>query len=119
MKKIYVIAAILCGFLPVVWNAGNCYAQNVGINPTGSAPNNSAGLDVDFTNKGILIPRMTTAQRNAIASPATSLMIFNTTTNCLEIYLGGLWQSIYCGCIAAPAAPTANAATGISVTGLT
>ena len=60
------------------------FAQNVGINATGATPNASAGLDVDFTNMGILIPRMTTAQRNAVATPATSLMIFNTTTNCLE-----------------------------------
>ncbi len=94
------------------------FAQNVGINATGATPNASAGLDVDFTNMGILIPRMTTAQRNAVATPATSLMIFNTTTNCLEIYIGG-WQSIYCGCLAAPTAPVANAASSVLVNGFT
>lgn len=56
-------------------------AQNVGINSTGSAPNNSAGLDVDFTNKGLLIPRvaLTSATDGAtIPSPATSLLVFHT-----------------------------------------
>ena len=33
-------------------------AQNVGINATGAAPNANAGLDVDFTDKGVLIPRV-------------------------------------------------------------
>ena len=33
-------------------------AQNIGINATGATPNTSAGLDIDFTNKGLLIPRI-------------------------------------------------------------
>lgn len=60
---------------------GSINAQNVGINSTGSAPNNSAGLDVDFTNKGLLIPRvaLTSATDGAtIPSPATSLLVFHT-----------------------------------------
>ena len=58
--------------------ASPALAQNVSISPTGNAPDNSAALDIrDFTNKGVLIPRLTTAQRNAIPSPANSLLIFN------------------------------------------
>ncbi|WP_192822057.1 tail fiber domain-containing protein [Rufibacter sp. LB8] len=50
--------------------------QNVGINnPT---PHASAVLDIAATNKGLLIPRLTEAQRQAIASPATGLMVFQT-----------------------------------------
>ncbi|GIV27156.1 MAG: hypothetical protein KatS3mg027_0970 [Bacteroidia bacterium] len=63
------------------------FSQNVGINPTGSAPNNSAGLDVDFTNKGLLIPRvaLTSATDAAtIPSPATSLLVYNTGTGGLS-----------------------------------
>jgi hypothetical protein len=112
MKRLFLFLLALL-LLPVPRING----QNVGINSTGSAPNASAGLDVDFTNMGVLIPRMTTAQRNAIASPANSLMIFNTTTNCVEIYLGGVWQSLYCGCSGPPAAPVANAATALTSTG--
>jgi len=50
----------------------------VSINAVGAAPDNSAGLDVNFTNKGELMPRMSTEQRNGIGNPATGLTIFNT-----------------------------------------
>jgi len=63
--------------------AGNIWAQNVGINPTGATPNASAGLDVDFTNMGILIPRVSLTQTSLaapITTPATSLMVYNTAT---------------------------------------
>jgi len=66
------------------------YAQ-VGIGT--SSPN--AALDVTSTTNGFLPPRMTTTQRDAIASPAVGLVIFNTTTNCLNFY-GRLWIEI-CG----------------------
>lgn len=62
-------------------------AQNVGINSSGATPNASAGLDVDFTNKGVLIPRMTTSQRTSIASPANGLLVFDTQLNCVYMYL--------------------------------
>lgn len=58
-------------------------AQNVGINSTGATPNASAGLDIDFTNRGILIPRVALTATNAagpITAPATSLMVYNTAT---------------------------------------
>jgi len=50
----------------------------VAINIDGTAPDNSAMLDVKSTSKGFLLPRMTRTQRNAIANPATGLMIFQT-----------------------------------------
>ena len=55
----------------------------VGIGTT--TPAATAQLDVSSTTKGFLPPRMTTTQRDAIASPAAGLIIFNTTTNGLEI----------------------------------
>ena len=73
-------------------------AQNISISPTGNAPDNSAALDIrDFTDKGVLIPRLTTAQRNAIPSPANSLLIFNTTTGCYEFRDGSKWVILSCG----------------------
>lgn len=56
----------------------NLIAQGVAINTDGSVADNSAMLDIKSTNAGILVPRLTQAQRNAISSPATGLMIFQT-----------------------------------------
>jgi uncharacterized protein (TIGR02145 family) len=54
----------------------------------GETPDPSAVLDVQSTSQGMLLPRMTGAQRDAVSNPATGLTIFNTTTNCLETNLG-------------------------------
>ena len=59
------------------------FSQNVGINTTGTTPAASAGLDVDFTDKGLLIPRVALTALNSaspITSPATSLLVYNTAT---------------------------------------
>jgi hypothetical protein len=53
-------------------------SQGVAINNSGSDPDASAMLDVSSTNSGLLIPRMTQAQRNAISNPATGLIIYQT-----------------------------------------
>ena len=58
-----------------------------------STPDASAKLDVSSTTKGFLPPRMTTVQRNAIASPATGLTIYNTTINAFQVYNGTAWYS--------------------------
>ena len=71
-------------------------AQSVGINATGVPPDTSAALDIDITTGGLLIPRLTTTQRDNIVSPVLSLMIFNITDSCLQIYSGVNWENIYC-----------------------
>ncbi|WP_281765719.1 hypothetical protein [Neptunitalea lumnitzerae] len=58
----------------------------VGVGTTN--PDASSALDISSTSSGLLIPRLTTAQRDAIASPATGLMIFNTEYNCLSQNVG-------------------------------
>ncbi|NTW32596.1 MAG: hypothetical protein HGB12_08235 [Bacteroidetes bacterium] len=86
----------------------NSFAQGVAINATGTAADNSAMLDIDATGMspkaGLLIPRMNTTERNFIVSPATGLQIYNTSTNCLEIYVGTTWQIVVCGCTSTPVA---------------
>jgi hypothetical protein len=57
-------------FLPIVLQA-----QGIKISSSPGAPDPSAGLEIDFNNKGVLLPRMTTAQRNAIVNPAVGLQI--------------------------------------------
>src|SRR5689334_20275196 len=60
------------------------FSQNVGIGTT--TPNAKAALDIKSTDKGILFPRLTTAQRNAIADPPDGLHIYNKDERCLNYY---------------------------------
>ena len=59
-------------------------AQNISISPTGNPPHNSAALDIrDFTNKGLLIPRIALTSNTdvtTIPAPALSLLVYNTGT---------------------------------------
>ncbi|MDQ6843212.1 MAG: hypothetical protein M3Z92_02510, partial [Bacteroidota bacterium] len=64
------------------------FGQNVSINSTGSNADTSAMLDVSSTTTGFLMPRMTTAQQNAIILPATGLVIFNTSINSIAVNIG-------------------------------
>ncbi len=70
-------------------------AQNVGIGT--DSPHVSAKLEVSSNNSGFLPPRMTTSQRNTIVNPVAGLQIYNTTTDCLEIFSKGRWQKMFCG----------------------
>jgi hypothetical protein len=65
---------------------------NVGINT--ATPSASALLDVQSTTKGFLPPRMTTTQKNAIASPAAGLVIYDTTLNKLCVRVAAAWQTV-------------------------
>jgi hypothetical protein len=68
----------------------------VAINSDGSYPDSCAILDIKSTNQGILIPRMTASERDAITNPSLGLIIFNTSVNCLNYYSGSDWLSL-CG----------------------
>lgn len=85
MKHLFSISMILLLF-------GNSFSQNVSINADGSTADNSAILDLKSTNKGFLIPRMTSIQKNAIVSPATGLLIYQTDgTSGFYYYTAGSW----------------------------
>ncbi len=99
MKNQLLLSVLLCCSL---WSR----AQNTGvsINPDGSPAHSSAILDVSSTSQGMLIPRLTQSERDAISNPALALQIFNTTSNCFEFFANGIWQTSVCAC-SAPAAP--------------
>ncbi|MFZ4706605.1 MAG: hypothetical protein ACOYMF_11420 [Bacteroidales bacterium] len=69
----------------------------VAINTDGSLPDNSSMLDVKSSSKGMLVPRMTTAQRTAIVSPAAGLLVFDNTTNSFWFYGAAAWKEITTG----------------------
>jgi hypothetical protein len=77
------------GFILLV--SGMSVFSQVAINTDASPPDASAMLDVKSTSKGFLPPRMTTAQRDLISSPANGLIIFNITNNRNETYNGTTW----------------------------
>ena len=72
MKKTYKIIAIFFLIL-----SGITHAQE-GVGIGNSSPNTSSILEVTSTTQGMLIPRMSTSDRNNIASPAPSLLLYNT-----------------------------------------
>lgn len=86
MKTVITIAML-------IFNIGISLAQNVGIGT--STPAASAQLDVSSTTKGFLPPRMTTAQRSAIASPTNGLLVYQTDyPSGLFYFNGGVWSSV-------------------------
>lgn len=58
------------------------------------SPTSTALLELSSDAKGFLPPRMTTAQRNAITSPATGLVVFNTSVQSLEVKSSSGWQTL-------------------------
>lgn len=86
MKKIFFPAII--SFISAATIAQN----NIGIGT--STPNSSAMLDISSTNKGLLTPRMTTAQRNAIITPAKGLLVYDTDLSALYHYNGNAWTAV-------------------------
>jgi hypothetical protein len=60
-----------------------------------SAANASSILELVSTQKGFLPPRMTTTQKNAIATPAAGLVVYDSTTNKLQCYNGSTWNDLF------------------------
>ena len=87
------IMCLMIVFFSIINN--NCLqAQSVGISSVPITPDASSILEIQSTTKGVLIPRLTTTQRNAISTPATGLMIFNSTLNTFDFYNGSSWISL-------------------------
>ena len=66
----------------------------IAINTDGTNPDASAMLDVSSAEKGILIPRMDSTSRKNISSPATGLMVYDTTTITFWYYDNSQWNEI-------------------------
>ena len=84
--KIILIALLLALALPL--------SAQVSINTDGSQPHPSAMLEVKSTSAGLLIPQMTLAEMNLIASPAKGLMVFVTTDSSFHYFNGTSWDKM-------------------------
>lgn len=74
---------------------GQLYGDSGGLfHVGGTSINASAALQADSTTRGFLPPRMTTVQKNAISSPATGLVVYDTTLNKLCVYTGAAWETV-------------------------
>lgn len=106
MKQITKFLVIIALFITSITSA------QIGIGtPT---PHASSALEINSTSKGFLMPRMTTLQRDGITTPATGLLIFNSTSSKFNYYNGTAWIEIS-GSLAplasAPDAPVIGTAT--------
>jgi hypothetical protein len=59
-----------------------------------ASPASNSALEVSSTSKGLLLPRLTTTERNAISSPPSGLWIYNTTTSTFQCYANGSWTNL-------------------------
>lgn len=87
MKKLSILFIFL-------FTATVLLGQSVGINTDGTPAHSSSILDVKSTTKGMLMPRMTSAQRAAIASPALGLLVYDTDTKTIWTYNGLAWTNL-------------------------
>ena len=87
--KIFLIEVFLNFFTP------NLFSQNIAItDEDGYTANSSAMLDVKSTTKGMLVPRLSTEQRENVSNPATGLLVFDTTLQCFFYYNGTAWVNL-------------------------
>lgn len=87
-----------------VWCLSFCFAtagfaQNVGINDDNSTPDPNAILDVKSTSKGVLFPRMTTAQRTTLgnANPTEGMLVFDTEAEAFFYFINSQWVQLSTG----------------------
>ena len=82
----------------LIWLSGICsFAQTGSVGINNANPDASAVLDIVSTQKGLLIPRVTTNQRTSIASPANGLLVYDTNTNSFWHYKSSLWIEVISG----------------------
>lgn len=83
-------------FIPfLIYSQHNNSELPTSINEDGAAPDQSAILDLQSSNKGLLVPRMKFCDIEEIEEPAEGLMVFDTEFNCLRIYIQGEWDCLY------------------------
>jgi hypothetical protein len=96
---------------------GNVIAQQLAINPTGVSANVNAVLDMVSTTRGVLFPRMTTAQRNLIPT-VTGLTVYDNTTKGFWFHDGVDWRPLNSAWITAEDSVFTNTFTTVNAIGI-
>jgi hypothetical protein len=91
----------LLHLLSMFWLCNGALAQGVAIGNTTGKPHGSAILDLQSVKGGMLLPRLTTAQRNAIDTPARSLLIFNVEEQSIQVNMGTPQQPLWSNAVLA------------------
>jgi trimeric autotransporter adhesin len=89
--KVFLSAAMLL----LVWHSA--VKAQVKISSGNTLPHTSAMLDIESTTRGLLIPRMSSSQMNAISEPATGLLVFNTSDSLIYLHLDSGWTKLSTG----------------------
>jgi hypothetical protein len=82
----------ICFLLFALASTTSIAQNNVGIGT--NSPHASSILELNSNNRGLLIPRMSSAQRNVIASPAEGLLVYDTDSSAIMIRSSGSWKKI-------------------------
>jgi hypothetical protein len=94
MKKL-TITLFLTGSLGITFGQTNTFPSSGSVGIGTTIPAASSLLEIKSTSKGILIPRMTKAQRDVITSPATGLLLYQTNnTPGFYYYTGNSWIAL-------------------------
>ncbi len=91
ISKLIPIFLMLSSFMPEI------IKSQVLISAAPGTPASTSIVDITSTTKGLLIPRMSTTERNAIVTPATGLMIYNTVTSAFNYWSGTAWIAMAAG----------------------
>ena len=89
----------ICSILLIAFLCNNTAFAQIAVTTDGTAPDESAMLDVKSTDKGVLFPRLTQTEIEDIETPANGLIVFNTDDNRLYFYdePAGEWKEIAIG----------------------
>jgi len=100
MSKTNLHAIMLCVFVFLLSTANVNSQETARFTNSGqfavgtTTPESDAIVDISSTTRGLLIPRLTNAQRDAITTPPEGLLIYNTTLDKFDYYTGGAWKTI-------------------------
>lgn len=89
------MSILLLAFHTMLFSQHSNSELPLSINEDGAAPHESAIVDIQSSDKGLLIPRMPFCDIEQIANPEEGLMVYDTEFHCLRIYILGKWHCLY------------------------